>query len=196
MKTVIILNGPPGVGKDTIADALPVDFKVSFKQPMFDIARSILGPKKYHAFEKFYDCRETKEQPLMILGGMSCREFMIWISECVIKPAFGKDYFGVRLAETVNGALAKTAVCSDGGFSSEIPPLLSAGIRVALVRLHRHGFTFDGDSRSYIDDNSLRGHALFTEHDIWLNYGDIDGAVNQIMSRCCQIVKNPNSTMS
>lgn len=43
MTKLFILNGPAGVGKDTIADIMVglgvVDGKVSFKSPMFDVAR-------------------------------------------------------------------------------------------------------------------------------------------------------------
>nr|CAK6596967.1 unknown function [Klebsiella phage vB_Kpn_K2alpha62] len=53
MKNVIILNGAPGIGKDTIAEiiARKWDYKIlSFKSPMFDIARSMLGNIDFRRF--------------------------------------------------------------------------------------------------------------------------------------------------
>lgn len=170
MTKLFILNGPAGVGKDTIADIMVetgvAKEKVSFKSPMFNVAKGMLSIDEFDWFIENYNNRDEKEKHQKILGGKSIREFMIWISESVMKPAFGDDVFGKRLAQSLGDGCY---ICADGGFSSEIKPLIDDGVEVTLIRLHRSGYTFDGDSRSYIHGVCAR------EIDVRVIGGDIDG---------------------
>lgn len=170
MTKLFILNGPAGVGKDTIADIMVetgvAKEKVSFKSPMFNVARGILSTDEFDWFIENYNNREEKENHQKILGGKSIREFMIWISESVMKPIFGDDVFGKRLSQSLGDGCY---ICADGGFASEIKPLIDTGVEVTLIRLHRAGYTFDGDSRSYIHGVCAR------EIDVHVVDGDING---------------------
>lgn len=154
MAKIIILNAPPGAGKDTIGKLIEYKspthvLQLSFKQPMFEIALAILGKRKYAAFIEAYNDRKRKEKPLECLNGKTPREFMIWISEDVIKPQFGNDYFGRRFNE-----IARTSdypiICTDGGFPDEVIALVESGHEVKMCRLHRRGYSFENDSRDYI----------------------------------------------
>ena len=181
----IILNGPPGCGKDTFAAYLTGHrypaVKASFKQPMFDIAFSMLGVYRYDEFMDLYNDREQKEKPQVILGGKSPRQFMIWISEDVMKPVFGDHYFGRRMVEEIHEMYRDLAVViSDGGFPEEIKPLVKAGHEVHICRLHRDGFTFAGDSRDYIDLSGY--HYRIHHYDFHLQDGKPDLAVNEIVN--------------
>lgn len=176
MKKLIILNAPPGAGKDTVADIIVklgiCKEKVSFKSPMFNVAKGILSSDEFDEFIKNYDDREYKESPHEFLGGMTVREFMIWISESVMKPVFGDDVFGKRLAKSLGDGCY---ICADGGFASEIKPLIDSGVEVTLIRLFRPGYTFDGDSRYYIRGVCAR------EIDVHVVDGDIDGTSALVM---------------
>lgn len=176
MKKLIILNAPPGAGKDTIADIIVntgiCKEKVSFKSPMFNVAKGILSSDEFDGFIKNYDNREYKESSHEFLGGMTVRQFMIWISESVMKPFFGDDVFGKRLAQSLGDGCY---ICSDGGFASEIAPLNNEGIEVTLIRLHRAGYTFEGDSRSYLNG------VCETEIDIDVIDGDIKATANRVI---------------
>lgn len=172
-KKVIILNGPPGVGKDTIAALLTNHERTavsrSFKEPMFNIALAMLGRERYSDFVLAYHNREEKEKPHSFLNGKTCREFMIWISEDVIKPTFGKQHFGKLMADNIASVPEHIdVVVSDGGFKDELLPLIGAGFDVHVIRLHRDGFTFAGDSRDYLetiyDFDNLKFHD-FTLYD-------------------------------
>ena len=170
MTKLFILNGPAGVGKDTIADVMVSSGacceKVSFKSPMFDVAKGMLSSDEFDWFIENYNNRDEKEKPQKILGGKTIREFMIWISESVMKPVFGNDVFGRRLASSLGDGCY---ICADGGFASEIEPLIDASVNVTLIRLHRAGYTFDGDSRSYIHGVCAK------EIDVRVVDGDING---------------------
>ncbi|QGF21213.1 hypothetical protein KMB89_gp14 [Citrobacter phage HCF1] len=84
------------------------------------------------------------------ISGMTCREFMIWISEDVIKPKFGEKYFGRRLSDTASNS-DYPVIVSDCGFEQEVIALIEGGHEVKLVRMNRRGFEFDEtDSRNYV----------------------------------------------
>lgn len=150
---VLILNGPPGCGKDTLAELLKRHgyAVASFKRPMFDIAIAMSGMSR-EQFMYEYNDRAMKEHPQPHLAGKSYREFMIHISEDVMKSLFGDSIFGERAAETCYAAAAEgfNVVFADGGFVDEVMAICEAGYDVTVVRLHRDGYTFNGDSRKYI----------------------------------------------
>lgn len=175
MKTVIILNGPPGCGKDTIQQKLANLQNLecrSMKEPMFKIVKAMLGDKTFKNFMRDYEDRKQKESPQEYLGGKSPRQFMIWISEDVIKPLFGNQHFGKLAAEALQKE-NRTAIFSDGGFPDEVRCLVDSGFKVKLIRLHREGFTFEGDSRDYIHIPELLGDFKYSEHDVTLHDGYI-----------------------
>lgn len=182
-RDIIILNGPPGCGKDTIADYLTDHrypaVKASFKQPMFDIAFAMLGVYRYDEFIDLYNDREQKEKPQEILQGKSPRQFMIWISEEVMKPVFGEQYFGWRMVEQINEIYSDLAIIVTGGFPEEIKPLIKAGHKVHICRLHREGYTFDGDSRNYIDMGDY--HHRLKHYDFTLHDGEPEKTVEEII---------------
>lgn len=182
-KKVIILNAPPGAGKDTIGKIIAVRSPRyvtlrSFKEPMFEIAKAMLGDYRFSLFMLAYEDRERKEKAQPFLNGKSPRQFMIWISEEVIKPQFGEQYFGTRFAEKARDSHVDV-IATDGGFPEEIKPLISAGLEVHICRLHRSGYTFEGDSRNYIN---LEGyHHRVHHHDFILVNGDPTHTADEII---------------
>ena len=170
MKTAIILNGAPGAGKDTIgcilADTYDHVALRSFKAPMFEIALAILGETNYEYFMFLYEDRRYKEEPASILNGKSPRQFMIWISEEVIKPQFGNRFFGMRAESKVKESHS-LSVFTDGGFKDEILQMIEGDIQVKLCRIHRNGCNFDNDSRDYIYLDDMIGVNGYQECDFF-----------------------------
>ncbi|ASP46287.1 hypothetical protein HOR87_gp29 [Marinomonas phage CB5A] len=183
MANVLILNAPAGAGKDTIAYVLSEKFRYhqeQFKKPMFDIAIAMSGMTEA-AFMQAYNNRDEKEAKQSNLGGLSYRELMIKISEEFVKPLLGKDSFGSlasvrcrnRDYEAVWGGV--NIVFSDGGFIDEADRLHKDGHSVTVCRLHREGYSFEGDSRDYIYPT------LYESFDIYLEEGNPAKAVNSIV---------------
>ena len=174
---LVILNAPAGAGKDTIGAILESSYghKLGcFKQPMFDIAKSVLGETLFKVFMELYNDRETKEQPQALLGGLSCRQFMIKISEGWVKPVFGEEYFGERMLQSISLFDESVTTVTDGGFPRELFPSLKAGIPVLVFRLRGRG-SFDGDSRRYLRDSDfldLPSHLRPYFYDVLLEEGN------------------------
>lgn len=190
MSKIIILNGPAGVGKDTIGNAIAKDYNcipTTFKRPMFEIAESVLGAKAFSKFITAYDDRDQKELPHGFLGGKTCREFMIWISESVVKPLFGNQQFGKLMSEHLRICDEGFCfVCTDGGFPDEVIRLAEDCHDVTLVRLFMDGKTFEGDSRDYIriKESHFPACKKYNEHDVHLVNGDIEGGVMAVVRAC------------
>lgn len=83
---------------------------------------------------------------------LSVREAMIYVSEVVAKPTFGSDYFGKAAA--ANLTKGDINVFSDGGFVDELLPLIEevGKENVMIIRIHREGCSFEGDSRDFLPD--------------------------------------------
>lgn len=147
---ILLFNGPPGSGKDVCANyvAEQHDFiKLSFKEEL------IYETCKYYQvlFDWFmdgYEDRSKKERKEELLGGISKREALINVSENLIKPYQGKDYFGKCAAERIEKG--KNYVFSDSGFVEEAKPLINTNELVILVRLIRDNCDFSRDSRRYL----------------------------------------------
>lgn len=90
---------------------------------------------------------------------LSIREAMIYTSEVVCKPAFGKEYFGrARALKIKNDATFNWIwVDSSCGFNEELIPLVETlgQENILLIRIHKTGYTFAGDSRRYINDGVI-----------------------------------------
>ncbi len=207
-KVVLILNAPPGAGKDTLAgdddwcqrvgDMLLADYQIdkggrfscdvehiSFKSGIFDILSSVLHvgldfDDANEFYDRYYD-RALKEQPWDKLGGLSPRQFMIFLSENFMKVVFGKDVFGkfsARLASScVYVAGGTVCVFSDGGFAEEVNEVVKAvgAENVYVLQWEAEGCSFDNDSRRYLSSDEIIDGVRFVKLACNPKDGDIDG---------------------
>lgn len=153
--TAIIFNGPPGSGKDYIVKSLiecnsnAVSFHREFKARLYTLTMGIYGVW-YDDFFDIYNNREQKELPQDIFEGLSIRQAMIKVSEEVIKPVFGNDYFGIAAAKSM---LPGINAFSDGGFIEEMQPIYDyTDGNMIIIRIHADGYNFNSDSRNYMTE--------------------------------------------
>lgn len=158
---IILFNGPPGAGKDLAADFFKtLGFKhLSFKYQLFKETIKFFNVKE-DWFMTRYNNRQEKELPHDLLHGMSCREAMIHVSENIIKPKEGLDYFGKLVADEID--LHKNYCVSDGGFVHELIPVINkvSSDNFILVQLTRSGHDYSSDSRRYLDGHLYKEYIV------------------------------------
>ena len=167
MTTIILFNGPPNSGKDAAAEYLSDvhgAFHSSFKTHLIEITQAIykIDPFVWN----YWYSREGKELPRQELGGLSCRQALIFVSEKIIKPAFGKDFWGKSEAEWIAKHLGEDELValSDAGFDDEVIPLVNAFGKdnVYIVKIEREGCSYKGDSRNYLSDGLVSEENYYT----------------------------------
>ena len=154
---VVAFNGPPRVGKDTIATELAnlIDtywdisvHTLSFATPMREAAMNLFGVQTYKEYN------EKKDIPHPILG-TTLRQFMISLSEKHMKPTMGKDIWGRILHSQASGwwgKLPAIVLLTDLGFEEEskyIESQVEPG-HYWIAQLERLDTNWDGDSRGYV----------------------------------------------
>lgn len=150
---VVLLNGPARVGKDSAGRALLRAFDgaeaVKFAGALKAGTHALFGLRGATpgTFET------VKDEPRAEFFGLTPRQAYIAVSEGAVKPAFGLDFFGKVLAARLGGLRGcRLAVVTDSGFEGEAVPVIEAfgAANTLLIRLHRRGHTFAGDSRAYL----------------------------------------------
>jgi hypothetical protein len=161
---IFLLNGPPNSGKDFGADILWYNGaeQVRFKDRLLDITKVIYGIESSAVFEN----RELKEKPSPAFKGLSPRQALIYVSEKVIKPAFGVNFFGEALCDKISEIMSIRErqlgsitfpidfVVSDSGFTEEIDSLIRrfGAKAIVVIQIESEGCTFKEDSRGYVGD--------------------------------------------
>lgn len=189
MKKVIILNGPPGCGKDTLATHILHHYSrfpacidiATVKAGLFEEVYEHFGiytQEQKEIIQEAASSRVLKEEPHFLLSGMSPRQALIHVSEDICKPMYGNSYFGELAAQRIHDLYSEVVIFSDGGFIEEVSALAEEN-EVYVIGLHGRG-DFEGDSRSYLkpfDVHSFGG----MHHIVNLVEGDIAGAAAEIV---------------
>lgn len=178
---VLLLNGPPRSGKDTLARLLQESYVMSGGAiPVFQA--KFAAPIKRHFSDSWRVSLDWIEdnKDKVFMHGVTVRQMLIAYSEKYMKPLFGAGIFGKmmvsRLAEIEEHLNEPpSVVISDSGFAAEAREVIEAGHKVHLIRLHRSGFDFNGDSRGYLEELDLPG--ISSVHDIFAD--DLDALSQQ-----------------
>lgn len=183
-KRVVLLNGPPKCGKDTLASHLVPYFafqKMKFAAPIKRMAAGLLDMRtelieEYKDHEMNILCKETVSDEFGIAPTYSekdtIRRLLIRISEDFLKPVYGDTIFGKIAVREMQRSSYSLNVFTDSGFATEAASIIRAigKSNVLLIRLHREGCDFTEDSRSYLSGIAGR------EVDV-INSGPISNAV-------------------
>lgn len=160
---IILINGPPGSGKDTAGHILRRTFNVrlyKMSRPLKEGLREFFGidPDVMRRSVEPYKDQVIYAHSVDIFNGLSWRQMQISLSETWAKPLLGKDILG-RLAVTHlrQPTGLDMTVITDTGFREETLPIVQAfGVNnILLIQLTRKDCTFEGDSRSYIELDDL-----------------------------------------
>lgn len=171
-KVFVLINGPPGCGKDTAVQHIAPylhNRHLKFSAPLKRMAAALLDkPVSWIEANK-----ESKVKHLIPEGRgtlMTVRELLIWLSEDVMKPKFGEDVLGRLLWNEAQDSPSQLFLVSDCGFAPEIRRVIGNAGRgnCMLVRLHRLDHDFTGDSRSYLPDGLCNTVDVWNDHSIHL----------------------------
>lgn len=124
---------------------------------------------------------------LMSLGYYSSREALIFVSESVVKPIKGKDYYGKKLVEKIEDSSERFYFVSDGGMKEELSSVADKGYNVIIAQLMRSGATFEGDSRSLLNKDDFKEYSniKFCQID---NNSSLDDLYNSIVDLSYDVV--------
>lgn len=151
MLRVLLLNGPPGSGKDEVTRLpdcpVPLHFE-KFAKPLYESASALLGLSVPQLEQiKRYD-------PFV-------RKLLIALSEDLVKPIYGRDHFGLACAKRVFSFYTNTigdcqVVITDCGFQEEADAFIQYlkdsfdYFECELWQIHRPGCDFKSDSRGWV----------------------------------------------
>jgi len=177
MTKVIFLNGPPRCGKDTSAIILQrflgeTAMRMAFANHLKIATHASLGLRG--EFDQF---ENSKDQPMAEFFGKTPREAYIAHSELYMKPTYGLDIYGqLWLRNAMMWSKVEYWIIPDSGFVFEAQPVMEHyGIgNCLLLRIHRDGYDFNGDSRSYItlpcETKDITNNTSITELEVALKH--------------------------
>jgi hypothetical protein len=158
---VIFVNGPPRSGKDhagmqlmwrdDLKDATLQKFAKELKErthALYKLLDPNGKPKVHYAYEG------VKDDPLQQFHGLTPRQAYISVSENWMKPTHGAGILGTWLIENMQYCRDDAVhIITDSGFAEEAQTVVDhyGAENCFLVRVHRKGYDFSNDSRSYID---------------------------------------------
>lgn len=186
-KKIVLFNAPKNVGKDMICDFLVGEFenseKFEFKKHLVRLCKIIYSISD-DDWDK-YSSREYKE--VKMFNGKSIRDILIEVSEEVIKPKYGRDYFGILTGKDIDNSSSEYFFGSDCGFYEEVESAAKDVVTSQvplLFRIFKDGHDFSGDSRGYIDKE--KASIFFKVVDI----ENVHGKMSEFQQTVLRIVKN------
>lgn len=177
---LILINGPRSSGKDHSARHL-IDFYVDrtivferFSRPIKEAFAAMMGVGLDEYFN-VDDYERNKLKPIPLLGNISFVQWQIDFSEKFMKPLYGNSIFAKLMLHRLDeyqhifpfqdyGEIA--VVIPDVGFQIEIDEIVKEfpSEDILLLRLERPGFTFEGDSREYVETRGdFRGETILND---------------------------------
>ena len=158
---IVGFSGPPRSGKDSIANALAAHIEdvrkvqpqiLALSQPMREVTFALAG-LTYDL--PTYEAIKDQVNPIL---GVTIRQAMIDLSENYVKPTYGHDFWARALVAKLWNPVPKILIVTDMGFDAERLYFESLVGKDNCVwpQITRPGFSFAGDSRSYIGEPPQR----------------------------------------
>lgn len=190
-KYVVFINGPPHSGKDTAAHFI---FKEFMAGPWYAQKMKVSTPLKKAAHALFHVSRTAekmeidgeKDVPSDDFFGNIPRQVYIDLSERHAKSLYGPGFFGRILGRRlIEPSLARLTIVSDAGFSVEVAEAcrIFGPQQCFIMRLHRDGTSFDGDSRDYLDVEGVDSVDIMNKFELDL----FDVQVNKVVKQWLRV---------
>ena len=164
---IIMFNGPPNSGKDTLADELvkilgPKALRSSFALSLKDLVATALfvtvEDVERHKDEAMNVAAGGDSMAILALDDVTFRDALIYFSEGFMKPLFGHNIWGKTLSLALKLHMEEQpdtefCVISDLGFEDELQTFIDdyGAENVLVVRVSRHDTSFENDSRHYVE---------------------------------------------
>lgn len=182
MTRYILLNGPAGVGKDTLGGMLQEQLakrgikaiEDKFAMPLKRGVAAFMGLSD--AEYRYYFETPEKNEPQRRFYGQTPRQALINFSEQYAKMTFGNRVFAKLCLDRNRDN--DVVIITDCGFTAEAEEVIAKADKVLLVRLEREGLGFAGDSREYVDNPDL---TVSTSVDVADSLRDLVSAVTDWM---------------
>ncbi len=164
MTKVIFVNGPPRSGKDTVGEIIQtivpgsrcIKMAHALKvgtHALFRTLHNRLTPATLATTLQDDTYEDMKDVRMPLFYGKTPREAYIDVSEKLIKPMFGEDFWGKIVADRIaENPMVKVWIITDSGFEPETRPIIQqvGAENCLLIRMHREGCDFSSDSRAYL----------------------------------------------
>lgn len=162
---ILFINGPPGSGKDYTGELLRESSYLSltmvanyvicdkFARALKETCHAAYGLVDLHGKPLPHDWfEESKSKSMREFFGKTPREIYIAFSETYMKPLHGPRVWGEKLLNDTLVRECGEIIITDSGFREEAEVFVEhfGNNNCRLVRLHREGYTFKGDSRNYV----------------------------------------------
>ena len=152
-KKILLLNAPPGAGKDHGAKYITKQFMGAkldkFARVLKERTHALYG-FPWRAWDYYEDCKDLPNDDFY---GKTPRECYIAVSETYFKVQHGDRIFGQILADELDKYDWELIAISDSGFMEEAEVLIEkyGDANVVLARIFREDCDFSKDSRDYLD---------------------------------------------
>lgn len=152
MRKIIILNGCPGSGKDTVSEYICKKYNyksIAFKDGAFELVYNYYNLSK-DEYMSLYNDRSLKEKPSDKLDNKSPRKAMQYVVEEVYKKKYGRDFLAKKIINQIKNDKSNNYVISDLGLDEEE---ISVHYHLRnedymIIYIDRDGYTFENDTRS------------------------------------------------
>lgn len=154
-KKIILFNGPPRSGKDTIAKYIN---QIISKSEIIKITKPI--KEKTHQFYNidkpydYFDDEKIKDSPSIYFNNMTPREAYIKTSN-ELKKEYGKNIIMDLFIKEIEKSDSNIIINSDIGDNNELNRIMEIfdHENIILFRIYRDGKTFKKDCRKYIEND-------------------------------------------
>jgi hypothetical protein len=186
MRKIILLNGPPRCGKDTIAESLD-EYLNSVRGDEYQVYHEKFSAPLKAGVRAIYDLdshiEATKDDTDERILGASYRHAQITLFNHLSRQ-HGSTVLGQLFSTRIAGRSGLFIVSDTGRFDEVFPAIKNFDPSNAIVfRIHRDGTTFANDIRQYVTNTDIIGIKSFDVD----NNGSIQSVTMSIIDKLTEL---------